>query len=55
MIIGILILCWLAHTPEEQLEGQMFMGSKYHRIKNKQYSHSRKRKKFADGRYHYFD
>lgn len=55
MILGILIFFWLAHTPEEQIEGQMFMGSKYHRTKGRKYTHARKRKKMSDGRYHYFN
>ncbi|MEK7070827.1 MAG: hypothetical protein AAB966_03395 [Patescibacteria group bacterium] len=49
----ILIILYIAAEPTK--EGQEFMGYKYQRLQGKKYSHSRKRKRFSDGKYHYFE
>lgn len=53
MIMLILIILFIGAEPPK--EGQEFMGYKYQRIPEKKYSHARKRKRFSDGKYHYFD
>lgn len=52
MIMLLLIIIFIGAEP--QREGQDFRGYEYVRDPNKRYSHSRKRKKFSDGKYHYF-
>lgn len=53
MILGIALFLWFIW--QDQPEGQAFRGSRYARDPNRRYSHRQKRKKFADGKYHYFD
>lgn len=52
MILGAILFLWMIWSP--QPEGQAFRGSHYIRDPKKTYAHNRKRKKFSDGRYHYF-
>lgn len=53
MIVLLLLIAYFG--VESPREGQDFMGSKYNRLPDKEYSHLKKRKKLSDGKYHYFD
>lgn len=51
MILFLILILWISCVQVP--EGQMFRGMKYHRD-NKTYSHLKKRKKDATGRYYSF-
>ncbi len=54
MILVILVFIWILKAVSKNEYGQAFEGYEYLRNPEKEYSHRKKRKRFQDGKYHYF-